>query len=872
MSARLGSEAVPDGWTFADLIARLREDGGDALTVVRDGQLTTTSRSETAGLATRFAAGLLRDGLTLGEPIVMYAPNGPEWAVARLGIGLAGGVAVPIDDLAGAEEAAIVVRDVGSRRIVTTGEHACALAGMRLSAQCIVLEQPGGEGVRPWEELLAHPSATGLPQVAASAPATIVYTSGTTGTPKSFALTYRNIAANLRGLLEAVDVGPGDRALLPLPLHHVYPTVVGLLTPLIAGASVVFPQSVTAQHLQQALHAARVTVMVGVPRLYAALLDGIDSRVRQRGALARLMFRSLERLSREIYRRSGRHIGKTVLAQLHRSLAPDLRLMVSGGARLDAELIWRLDALGWEVLSGYGLAETASVFTANRLGAKRTGSEGKPLAGEVRIADSNAAGEGEIQLRGANVFAGYRNNEEANRAAFTADGWFRTGDLGRVDDEGYVYVTGRAKEMLVLGGGKNVYPDELEPIYGASPLITEIAVLERDGALVALVQPDLAEIQARNAGHPEDAVRIALAETSRQLPPYQRLAGFALVRDSLPRTRLGKFRRFLLPALYEQAKRGAARAATPLSTEDEAALRVGPAAELWKILRQRYADKPLSLEASPQLDLGIDSLEAMSLSLEIQARLGVLVSEQQIAEAATVRDLIGLVHAAAASAAPARITPEHLAWLAPPSRPAEATGTVLHSLNRAAMRLAFRLRVRGLEHLPAQPPFVIVANHASDLDPLAMAAALPARLRPRLRWGADVNRLFGTRAARLFSRSLHIFPVDDRAPTVSLALAAEVLKRGDVLVWFPEEWRSPSGEVQRFRAGIGFILQQAPVPVVPAFLAGTFAALPRTRRWPRLSRIGIVFGPARSRYEFAHQPPAEVAATLERAVIGLAAD
>src|SRR5690606_21261363 len=287
------------------------------------------------------------------------------------------------------------------------------------------------------------------------------------------------------------------------------------------------------------------------------------------------MFRALLGLSRNA-RKLGIRLGPALFGSLHRQFGPSLRLLISGGARLNPNEMLQLEALGWEVLSGYGLAETASIFTGNRPGQKRFGSEGRPLGdGQIRIAkaEGDGAGGGEIQRKGTSVFSGYRNNDEANAEAFTEDGWFRTGDLGHLDDHGSLYVTGRAKELIVLGGGKNVFPEEIEKVYAESPYIQEIAVLERQGALVALIRPEMTEIQKGGNLNVADVIRVAVAEQSQKLPSFERLAGFAIAREPLPRTRLGKYQRFLLPDLYEAALAGRDRP-TPaeISAEDRALL------------------------------------------------------------------------------------------------------------------------------------------------------------------------------------------------------------------------------------------------------------------------------------------------------------
>jgi len=818
---------------------------------VRGEDIETLSYARLAQLAGRLAAGLVAAGVAAGEPVGLFAPNLPEWIAVRLAIGAAGAVGVAFDDLSTASEAAALIRDSGCRRLFTTRAHAHALrqAGLASGIDIHLLDAGSvqGGGAAGWRALLADSPAV-LPAVGADAPASLVYTSGTTGPPKSFFLSHANFAANLEPLLAENLLMPEDRVLLPLPLHHVYPFLMGLLLPLASGATIVLIDAATGPKIVRALAAARVTSIIGVPRLYDALVRGLTGRIAARGRMAMLAFEALLGLSIWLRRAFGIRIGRRLFGGLHRQVGPWLRRLVSGGARLEPDLAWRLEGLGWEVFGGYGLAETASVFTGNLPGRQRLDSDGRPLGGNLRIADPDAEGVGEIQLKGPSVFSGYRNDPQANQAAFTADGWFRTGDLGRLDEDGYLHFAARAKEMIVLGGAKNVSPDELEKFYGAGAYVQEIAVLERKGTLVALVLPDFAALQAGAIKRVDDALRVELTALGTRLPSYQRLSGFAIVRAPLPRTRLGKYQRFLLPRIYEDASKGIPAEPPPLSEADKALLASSPAREVWDYLRARFGPGRVRLDANPQLDLGIDSLEWITITLELQARLGIALDEEDIAGIVTIRDLLRV--AAAAAPAPAagpagpKLAPDQLRWLEPPGAGSRALGVALYGVNRLLMRVFFRLRAEGLQHLPPRGPYLIVANHASDLDPLALAASLPLAAMRSVHWGGEITRLFSSALARALCRAANVFPVDERAPASSLALAAAVLEQGGVLIWFPEAWRSPTGELQRFLPGIGKLVAESKAPVVPALIRGTFEALPRGRHFPRPAPVRVRFGNA----------------------------
>lgn len=856
------SSTISPDWTIQNLLDAMTVRGTAPAVIAFEGdEIVSTSHAVLADRARRLASGLLKSGVGPGAAIGIYAPNSVAWLVLRLATGASGAVTVAVDDLIGESEAAGLLNDSGCRWLFTTQAHAQSLAAVvpALDVEIFILgDAPiDAETGRGWRELLADTSGA-LPSLDPSAPTALIFTSGTTGAPKAFTLSHANLAANIGALVGEALIDPSDRVLLPLPLHHVYPLVVGMLTTLATGAALVLPEAVTGPRIVHALRTGQVTTMIGVPRLYTALLTNLQDRVGGAGRLVGILFRCALALTAGVQWATRWRIGRWVFRPLHLEFAPALRLMASGGAHLDAAVARRLELLGWRVYAGYGLAETTAMFTANLPGHQRIGSEGRALPGhEIRIAAPDSDGIGEIELRGDSLFTAYHNNPAATAAAFTPDGWFRTGDRGRLDSDGYLYVTGRSKEMIVLGGGKNVYPEDLERVYGASTIVEEIAVLEQAGRLVALVRPNLGAIWVSGILSIEDSVRVALAEAGQKLPSYARLAGYALTDQPLPHTRLGKYRRFLLPDLYEQATgRASAAKVEPLSAEDKTLIASPIASDIWDWLRTRYPDRPLSPSTSLQLDLGIDSLEWLRLSLNLAERFNVELDETDIADIATVRDLLQRVvrrTEQASAPKPVPITTDPFNYIAPTGPMLTLLGTIVYGLAWCLMRALFRLSVRGAAHIPTTGPAVIVANHASYLDALVVAAALPAKRARNIFWGGAVSILFQSRLSRTFCRAAHVFPIDERTPKITLKIAGTILSRNDALVWFPEAWRTPTGELQEFRGGIGALLMMHPVPVVAARIDGTFAALPRTRRWPRLRPLAISFAPAVDPMSLAHE-------------------
>jgi long-chain acyl-CoA synthetase len=862
------------GETLQTLVTGLaaRGEAPAILAVDAAGRVTAWSYAELSRRALAFARGLAACGIGRGDPVAILSPNRPEWIVVRLGLLAAGALAVPLDDLSTDTEIARALDDSAARMVLTLESMAPRLAAMAGAGgrRVVLLDVPESDP-RGWHAIAQHGESSGaLPALDARDAVSLFYTSGTTGAPKGVPLTHANLLANLATLAGGGFVGPGDRVMLPLPLHHSYPFLVGMLMPLATGATIVIPPGITGPEIVLALKAGRATALVGVPRLFDALVAGIRGRVAAKGSMAQRLFGCVLSLSTALARRFRWRVGKALFGTLHRQMAPDLRLLGCGGARLEPETEWALVGLGWQVLTGYGLVETTSIATFNPLGKARVGSAGKPGPGvEVRIEAPDDEGRGEVLIRGATVFGGYRDNDAATRAAFTADGWFRSGDLGFFDDDGYLFIAGRAKEVIVLADGKNVTPDVVEAVYAASRYVRELAVLEHKGHLAALVVPNMESLARAGTTNADQAIRTALASAAQTLPSFQRLSGYAILRDGLPKTRLGKFKRHALPALYEAALKGARREPLAPSAADKALLERPRARAVADWLRARYPDAALVPDTALQLDLGIDSLAWVELGMEVERQFGVRLSEVAVARVATLRDLIRELELASPAAEAAAIDPA--AILGARRFVHRAVGLFLYGLVAVLFRCAFPMRVLGHSRIPTRGPVLVAPNHLSDIDGFLVAAALGYGTMARTWFGADALRLFGSATMRFLSRAGRIFPIDDRAAGVSIAIGRAVLARGETLVWFPEGWRSPDGTVQRFLPGIIEVLRAAPeTQVVPTRIFGTFEVLSRDSAWPRFVPVRVVFGePVKAASLFVGTDTAGAAERLRRAVDAL---
>jgi long-chain acyl-CoA synthetase len=867
--------------TLRSLIDALPEHGDrQAVLALHKEGAECWSYSELADHVRRLAHGLIETGVGRGDHVALLAPNRPEWVAACLAVIGAGAVIVPLDVQLDDEVVSYVLDDSGASFVFTTSDHAERFE--RLDSEVapeLILLDVGKDDERSWRHLLTDRDVEELPRSEPDDLATLFYTSGTTGRVKGVPLSHGNLAFQLNTLIEADVVTEKDRVLLPLPLHHVYPFVAGMLAPLALSLVIVMPQALTGPQLVRALIEGEVSLIVGVPQLYSALYSGIEERSRSGSRIASALFKTGVGLSTWVRRRLGLSIGRLMLRPLHKRFGPNLQVLASGGAPLDPDLAMKLEGMGWRIAIGYGLTETAPLLTLNPPDGKKLGSTGRPVPEvDIRIDPSAVPGEeseqqreerrtdepheeGEILARGPGVFSGYRNLPEKTEEIFTEDGWFRTEDLGYFDDEGYLYVTGRASTLIVTESGENIQPEDVEEAYLKSPVISEAGVLQKDGRLVAVIVPELSEIRQHD-GEAGEAIRKAVEEESKRLPSYQRISDYAVTREPLERTQLGELRRHLLEERFEQAKEeeeGAGEAAGPISPEemseeDRALLENQAAKWVWDWLASRYPDQRLTPDTSPQLDLGVDSMEWVNLTMEIGQSVGVELDEEAIERVDTVRDLLQEVAEQAESgemgpASSPLEQPEEVLddqqkrWLKPLGPVMSVMAWGLFVLDRMLMRGLFRLRVEGLEHLPKEDPFVLTPNHVSYLDPFALAAALGYRRLRQTYWAGWTGAAFGNPLTRLVSRLAQAVPIDPhRAGVSSLAFGAAVLKRENNLVWFPEGERSASGELQQFRPGIGMLLNHFRAPVVPMFIHGTYEAMPRGKFLRRLEKITVVFG------------------------------
>ncbi|MCG6553909.1 MAG: AMP-binding protein, partial [Candidatus Magnetominusculus sp. LBB02] len=538
------------------------------------------------------------------------------------------------------------------------------------------------------------------------------------------------------------------------------------------------------------------------------------------------------------------------------------RFIASGGARLRPQIMARLESYGFTVVEGYGLTETSPVVTFNPLDKRRPGSAGIPLKG-VEISAPKKTGnapppEGEILIKGPMVFKGYLNMPDETAKTFTTDGWFRSGDLGYLDEDGYLFITGRSKEVIVLSSGKKVYPDDVEQAYAAIPLIKELCVYasERD-TVGAVIVPNMDYARQMRIATVESAIKWELNKIATELPPYMRIKDFTLAAEPLPRTRLGKIKRFLVKAIVSStaaAPEGDIALADIQVSDTYTAAVISTIKELMKLKR------PVTTNETLELDLGIDSLTRLELQSALEERLKVRFPAGFGLDIYTVKELVDGVRAiceggsAAANGDETQSGFKEMFNAAAPDAD-ELKGVGLNNtftarlftrsvlwIIRQYLRRFNRGRLIGIENLPA-PPYLISPNHTSYLDAFVVAALLPWEVFSKLYFQGAEDIFRDTPVREFVARLGHVIPID---PNVNLekamSMSAYLLRQGLSLCIFPEGARSVDGTLQEFKKGVGILSKECGVPVVPVRIDGAYEAMPRGAFWPKPAAITMRLG------------------------------
>jgi long-chain acyl-CoA synthetase len=855
--------------------------GGDCAYVFPRGyRRERWSYQRVAGVAYQFARELEARNIGKGDAVLLWSPNCAEWVAAFLGCALCGVIAVPIDDGASPDFARRISTQVRTRLVLCPRERAPLFEKTPfggLATEKVVTIDPADLAAAVAERRAERFRPA---QIQPSDPLEIVFTSGTTAEPKGVVLTHANVVGNLAPI--ETEIGKYlkyERLVHPirflnlLPLSHVFGQFLGIFLPPLLGATVVFENTFNPTEVMATIRRERVSVLVAVPRMIESLKQKINRDLDAGGARENFAARYAAAQSQHFLRRWW------TFRDLRRQFGWKFWAMISGGAALDRETEEFWHRLGYAVVQGYGLTETTSLISLNHPFHTSRGSIGKVLPGrEIKLAD-----DGEIMVRGSGVASGYWNGRELQPVA-EAEGWYRTGDLGALDEQGNLFFKGRKKEVIVTPAGMNIYPEDLEAALRQQREVRDCVVvgLERGGNAEPCAVLILRDRDAKAVDGKTSDVKTIVQHANETLAEYQRMrTWFVWPEEDFPRSSTQKPRRNVIRDAVEASLRGQALANV-----------ASPLAELLTRITGRNIQNMQNPMPDENLEsgLGLSSLERVELLSALEDRYQIDLSETKFANAATVGDLEKLLQSERAVGRNLHDPGSHYQGFHYPRWALRWPTTWVrlashYLLARPAMFLLGWPRVTGRENLRGvRGPLLVVSNHVADVDVGFIQTALPARIRHKLATATGGEALEMLRSpapdrmwfARIYDRVqwtlgvalLNLFPLPRQSGfRKSFAYAGEAVDRGYSVLVFPEGKHTEDGKLGQFRTGVGLLANNLRIPILPMRIDGLFEIKHAGKKFAAPGKIQVRIGKP---VQFAPETdPEEIARALQKAVENL---
>ena len=752
---------------------------------------------------------LQRRGLTKGDQVILWGPNSPHWVLIFFGCLRAGVILVPLDLRSAPDYVA---------RVVSRTEPKLAFTS-RFTPKG---ETDLGIPEIAFEEL--EGAIAGLPEpedvdIRRDDLAEIMFTSGTTGDPKGVMLTHRNLTANIEGISQYIYCDPSSRLLSILPLSHMYEQMGGLFVTLYYGASVTYPTSRQPTVLARTMRERKITIMLLVPQGLELLMNGIEREVARQGreALWNRLLKVAERLPFRLRRRLFRRV--------HKQFGGKLDFIVSGGAALDPDLGRKWELLGVKIVQGYGATEASPVISNHTIEGRRHDSTGRPLPNvEVRISEA-----GEILVRGENVTPGYWRAPEETAKAFDGD-WYKTGDLGYFDDEGFLHIQGRMKDMIVLPSGQNVFPEDVQAVLTKHPRV-------KDATVVGLTRGSSVEVHAALILEDADAAQEAVAWTNGQLAEQQRIRGFTVWSDEdFPRTHTLKVKKQIVIDTILGKIQPEPPAATPAGARS-----AGGARSLLHIIAEvsKRDVEDIEDEAALGDDLELDSLGRVELLSAVEAELGVYMDEGQVGPETTVRQLVDLVEEGSKNPPMLSFPRWGMRWWCRMTRGALQRGVVF-----PFVALPYGLKVTGRERLEGiTGPVLFASNHNLGLDNPLIIKAVPIEWRRRMAIAGAAN-LWRNPVWWIMNPLLgNGFPLaKEGSVRPSLENMGKILDDGWSVLIYPEGELTVGGPIKPFMNGTGLVAVEGRISVVPLRLHIHRLGSPKRFPFFRRGSVEVSFG------------------------------
>ena len=852
-----------------------------AMRIERGGRKEQYTFEDVRELTLRAAGFFAKNGIASGDRVILFSHNMPEWGMTYFGILKAGATAVPIDPASSVDEIVNFARAAEAAAIVLSPKLAEENPDLRKKLDEAFGRQtrnrkreknhPVGEAATPllrkersldvwtFDEVFEMPDETEeakrnalLPEkVLSNAVASLIFTSGTTGTPKAVMLSHKNFTNMVSMLSSVLDMDITDGVLSVLPMHHTFEFSAGFLTPFANGTQITYLDELTAEELSHAIENGHVTGMVGVPALWEMLHRRIKTRLRERGDWLADIADNIIDFNAWLRDNTPFNLGPIVFFPIHQGMGGKMRYLISGGSALSEKVQKDLHGLGFTVLEGYGLTESSPVLTVARPGNKLLkGSVGKPLPGvEVKIDSPDENGVGEVLARGQNVMVGYYNNDEATDAVLR-DRWLRTGDLGRMDEDGNLYIVGRSKDVIIDSNGKNIYPDEIEELYGKSKFIKELSVVglsDDDGGekIACLAVPDYEQDISLSRAEVNQKVEEHLREVSAGLPFFKRIKVLHLTPFELPRTATRKVKRPEVVAMLEELE-NRSRSRTRSIVESKGDDNV----QWMRRIVATVSNRPLSDVAIEDklIDLGFDSLMFVELQAAVEDAGGRVLSPDTLSEVQTVRELLTAVQRVDRTK---KLVDEPRVEEKKDKDEIHIPGLV-RAIGNAAVDTAQKVlydtvldtTIEGQSNVPVHTNFIVAPNHTSHLDTGLVKKALGKDTAEQTVAVAAADYWFDTKYKRAYMENFTTLVPIERTGSLrqSLRHVTQILNEGYNALIFPEGGRQESGQIAEFKPIIGYLALNQKIGILPIYIWGTFEAFPKGMVIPPRKSIGAKIG------------------------------
>ena len=791
-----------------------------ALQMVNDGDWERYTYAETHARSRQTAFHLWNSGLEENSRVILVSENQPEWCIAYLAASQIGAAVVPLDAQTPTQEV-LAIAEYTDAKAILASDSFIANSETQLTNIDIPLHN-----INQFKDIVKAdadiPSDFPNVKISPESVASIIFTMGTTVDAKGAMLTHGGFISNVKAVAKALPPTDSERILSALPLYHALSFSCSLLMALYSGTTATFVNALRPTTLLKAMRDDKTTAFIGVPRLFQMLQGTIERQAAREET-----------------------IGDTLAEKALNAMGGHIRVLVSGGAALSDTVYDGFQNFGMTLYQGYGMTETAPVLSVNPYMKSKKGSVGPAVEGvQFRIDNPDSDGIGEIVARGPSNMKGYYNNHDATQKTIR-DGWLYTGDIGYIDEDGYLYLTGHSKNVIVPASGKNIYPIELEKLYGNHPDIVEMCVVGipyQDGSdtdVHAVI------VQNHNNEASEAEIHAHLQKISKLLPSYQQFHKTHIFQDVLPKIDNGNIDRKSVKKLLMDylAKEDEANEGTELQdTHSNADIPDEILTPLAKLARMP-ANK-IRLDSHLELDLGLDSLTRLDLLMLLESKLGQTIPDALLANLQTVKEVVELSESMDTTSAHSTEKVENLLRLR--EKP-HWYARLFRAGIRSLYQRRFSFECIGLENIPQGKPYIITPNHSSHLDTLTVITALGQESH-KLWTLAARDYWFGKRLQAWFAHNcLNALPIEREGDFVQfmqdLRMANSVLEQNNGILIFPEGTRSLDGKLQSFKPGIlSLLVYGQQVPIIPAYIQGSFQVLPKGNNFPKKHPITIALG------------------------------